>query len=114
VEQKRDFVLRYTSVPYGSRSAFALQAGLDRRVIAGWRRQLAAGTLEQGLVPRGGGLWPVEENKEVARLVAEVADLRAQLDRAKEARASQDRVVDALGKAIELLRDVHASKGSAG
>lgn len=112
VEQKREFVLRYTSLPQGTRSAFARGAGVDRGVIARWRRQLAAGTLEQGLVPREGGLWPVEDNKEVARLVARVSDLEKQLAKEKESTASQSRVIDALGKAIELLRDVREGRSS--
>src|SRR5699024_2087959 len=80
------------------------------------RSQLAAGTLETGLVPRKltRDLGP-EEHKELIRMADDAAEHRAELDRlkvehakalaAKDARIAQaQKVVDALGKAIELLQ----------
>lgn len=111
-EQKRDFVLRYVALPHGTKEAFAREAGVDSSRLARWRRQLAAGTLEQGLVPRGGGLWRVDDNREVARLLAQVEELEGLLAKERAERASQARVIDALGKAIELLRDVRQARSS--
>ncbi|MGL4174659.1 MAG: hypothetical protein ACRCSN_01165 [Dermatophilaceae bacterium] len=53
----------------------------------------------------------VEENRELARLHAENTRLRSEMEEAKKAAESSARVVDALGKAIELLRDGTAPKG---
>jgi len=111
-EQKREFVLQYTTLPHGSRGAFARQVGVDATVIGRWRRQMAAGSLEQGLVPREGRLWLVEDNREVARLVQRAKVLEAKVARLEAEKTSQARVIEALGKAIELLRDVRAGKGS--
>lgn len=113
-EQKRAYVLEHAATPYGLRGAFAREAGVDSAVLAKWRRQLAAGTLEEDLDPRGEGSWVVEDNKEVARMAGEVKDLQAKIARLEEEKASQTRVIDALGKAIELLRDGRAGKGSKG
>jgi transposase-like protein len=111
-EQKREFVLKYSALPHGSRGSFAREMDVDYRMLRRWRLQLAAGTLEQGLVPREGKLWQLDDNREVARLAAQVQDLESRLVKAQAEKESQDRVIDALGKAIELLRDVRKGKGS--
>jgi chromosome condensin MukBEF ATPase and DNA-binding subunit MukB len=80
-----------------------------------------AGTLEAGLVPRGGFMNDPDANRELSRMVEEVARLRRQLDEQQQAHdqalaAKQSEVdsaqqaVQALGKAIALL---HAGNESA-
>ena len=111
VEQRRDFVLEYLAVPHGQRQAFRRARGVGEATLARWRRQVMAGVVESGRIPRGGVLVSIEENRELARLHAENKRLRAKLDTAHASPQSQARVIDALGKAIELLRDGTAPKG---
>lgn len=113
-QQRRELVLEYLAVPYGRRQAWLAARGVRTRTVQKWRRQVMAGVVESGRIPRGGVLVSVEENRELARLHAENTRLRAELEAAKKAAESSGRVVDALGKAIELLRDGTAPKGEDG
>jgi transposase-like protein len=110
-DQRRDFVLEYLAVPWGQRRQWRVARGMSVDVLYKWRRQVMAGVVESGRIPRGGVLVSVEENRELARLHAENKRLRAELDEARKSAESSARVVDALGKAIELLRDGTAPKG---
>lgn len=110
-EQKRELVLEYFLVPLGQRTDWLLERGVHPRTFHRWRRMLMAGALETGLIPRGGVWVSVDENAELGRLHAENKKLRAELDKAREDLESRDRVVDALGKAIELLQDGTAGEG---
>lgn len=122
-EQKREFVYEYVAQPFGSRSTFLLERGVTKNQIRQWRSQVFAGTLELGLVPRGGTIVSVEESAALARLLKEKQALQEQLDRqqaehekvlaAKDAELDvQRRAVDALGKAIEILHHADAGKNS--
>lgn len=51
-----------------------------------------------------------DENRELGRLHAENKKLRTELEKAHKGAESKDRVINALGKAIELLQDETASK----
>lgn len=122
-EQKREFVYEYVARPYGSRTAFLLERGVTKNQIRQWRAQVFAGTLELGLVPRGGTMVNVEESAALARLLEEKQALQDQLREqqaehekvlaGKDAElAVQRRAVDALGKAIEILHHADAGKSS--
>ncbi|KGN30084.1 hypothetical protein N802_09985 [Knoellia sinensis KCTC 19936] len=113
-EQWRDLVLEYLAVPHGQRQAWRKARGVREYTLQTWRRKVLAGVVQSGRIPRGGVLVSMEENQELARLHAENKQLRAELDAAKAAAESSARVVDALGKAIELLRGGAAPKGSDG
>lgn len=123
VEEQRALVYEYVSVPHGSKGRFVAERGLSERQLRRWRRQVFADTLEQGLVPRSGGLVSVEESGALARVLAENRALREEIaaERVVHARqlaererelASQRRAVEALGKAIEILHPSGASKNS--
>lgn len=123
VEEQRELVYEYLSVPYGGKGRFLAERGVSDRQIRRWRLQVFADTLEQGLVPRAGGLVSVEESGALARLLAENQALREemaaqqaehqrQLEEREEELARQRRMVDALGKAIEILHPSGASKNS--
>ncbi len=121
VEQRREHVLAYLEVPYGSKQRYLLEHGISRYQICRWRAQVYAGTLESGLVPRGGFMNDPDANREVVRLRRELAALQAQIaareavhDEQLAAKQAQidaaERVTEALGKAIALL---HAGNESA-
>jgi hypothetical protein len=119
IEQKRELVYAYVGLPHGSKAGFLRERGLTGRRMRTWRAQVFAGTLELGLVPRGGSLVSVDESGLLARLIEENRVLQEQLRvqqagyeqamAVKEAELSvQVRAVDALGKAIEMLRQLGA------
>ncbi len=135
VDEKRQHVLAYLDLKYGFKGEYLRRHGLRRGQISEWRAAMSAGTLEVGLVPRG-GMYPNDPvaNREVVRLTDEVARLRAQLadlQAAHEAAmadlqtvhagqlASRQAEIDtaraaveAVGKAIALLQAGNGSAGS--
>lgn len=121
VEQKRAHVLAYLAVPFGRKREYLREHGVSGNTLRRWRSQMYAGTLEVGLVPRGGFMNDPDANRELSRMVEEVARLRQQLaeqqqahDQALAAKQSEidsaQQAVQALGKAIALL---HAGNESA-
>lgn len=122
-EQKREFVYEYVAQPYGGRAALLAERQVTKHEIRQWRAQVFAGTLELGLMPRGGGMVNGEESAALARLVKEKQALQEQLEalQAKHEKVLADkdaeldvqrRAVDALGKAIEILHHAGAGKSS--
>jgi hypothetical protein len=122
VEQKRAHVLAYLAVPYGRKREYLREHAVSGNMVRRWRSQMYAGTLEVGLVPRGGFMNDPDANRELSRMVDEVARLRRQLDDQQQAHEqalaakqsevdSAQQAVQALGKAIALL---HAGNESAG
>jgi hypothetical protein len=123
VEQKREHVYAYMRLPLGAKAGYVSELGVSGPTLRRWRRMVFAGTLELGLVPRGGNLVSVEESAGLVRLLKENALLREELATrqaahekalaAKDAELTvQSRAVDALGKAIEILHKAGASKSS--
>lgn len=123
VEEQRELVYEYLSVPHGGKGRFLIERGVSDHQLRRWRAQVFADTLEHGLVPRAGGLVSVEESGALARLLAEnqvlreemtarEAEYQRQLAEREEELARQRRTVDALGKAIEILHPSGASKNS--
>ena len=123
VEEQRELVYEYLSVPHGSKGRFLAERGVSDHQVRRWRALVFADTLEHGLVPRAGGLVSVDESGALARLLAENRALREemaaqqaehqrQLEQREEELARQRRTVDALGKAIEILHPSGASKNS--
>ena len=121
VEQKRAHVLAYLAVPFGRKREYLREHGVSGNTLRRWRSQMYAGTLEVGLVPRGGFMNDPDANRELSRMVEEVARLRQQLDEQQQAHDqalaakqseidSAQQAVQALGKAIALL---HAGNESA-
>lgn len=123
VEEKRELVYAYVSQAHGSKARFLQEQGVTRDQMRGWRASVFAGTLEVGLVPRGGSMVSMEESAALARLVKQNRELEDRL-RAEQAEheqalaakdadlATQRRAVDALGKAIEILHHADAGKTS--
>lgn len=120
--QKREHVLAYLETPYGVKGRYLAEHGITAYQIRQWRAQVYEGTLETGLVPRGGWMNDSNVNREVVGLRTELEALRAQMaardaehEQALAAKQAQidaaGRVAEALGKAIALL---HAGNGSAG
>jgi transposase-like protein len=113
-EEQRQLVYEYLSVPFGSKGQFLAEHGVSATVLRRWRKLVFAGSVEHGLVPRGGGVVSVEEVQALKKLLEENRALKEQLaGRDVEHRqelaakdeelAIQRRAVDALGKAIEIL-----------
>ena len=123
VEEKRALVYAHLDCAHGTKGQFLLEHGVSIDQMRTWRLQVMADTLERGLVPRGGVAVSRDEAKALARLAREAEQLRAQLasERAEHERilaakeaelATQQRAVDALGKAIEILQQHGAGKTS--
>ena len=110
--QQRELVYEYLAVPHGSKARFMTERGLTWGQVRRWRAQVFADTLEQGLVPRGGGVVSMDEARAVRRLVEENRALRDQLAARDADLAVQRRAVEALGKAIEILHRSGAGKNS--
>jgi hypothetical protein len=114
--QMRQHVIDYHSQPYGKKTAYLECEGLTRSTISRWGAQLAAGTLETGLVPRTvSGLGNGYENKELIRMADDAQKHQQQMSQLKadhaeelakkDARIAQaESAADALGKAIALLQ----------
>lgn len=113
-QERHAHVLAYLGLGHGRKALYLGQHGISQWQIYRWRAQVVAGSLEQGLVPRGGVMSSPEENREIARLVRLNEELQAQLaeqERAHEAEvaardselAKRQVAVEALGKAIALL-----------
>ena len=116
-EQKREHVLSYLGCAHGTKAEYLTEHGITSWLVRKWRKQLYAGTLEIGLVPRGGVMNDPDVNRELARLRQENDRLREQVadqDRRREKLAADldtsKEVIEALGKAIALL---HPSSESA-
>jgi hypothetical protein len=112
LEQQRELVYEYLAVPYGGKARFMTERGLTWGQVRRWRAQVFADTLEQGLVPRGGGVVSMDEARAVRRLVEENRALQDQLAAKDADLAVQRRAVEALGKAIEILHRSGESKNS--
>lgn len=123
VEQQRELVYEYLMAPYGTKSRFLAERGVSPSRFLRWRRQVFAGTLEQGLIPREGGVVSVEEAAALKKLLDENQALKDELA-ARDAEhqqalaakddelAVQRRAVEALGKAIEILHQSGEGKNS--
>ena len=122
-EEKRELVYAYIAQPFGSKAGFLRERGLSKDEMRRWRSQVFAGTLELGLIPRGGTVVSMEESMALARLIREKQALQERLDAAlaeheraiaaKDAElAVQQRASEALGKAIEILHRAGAGKTS--
>lgn len=95
---------------------YIAQVGISAVTIRKWRSQMAAGTLETGLVPRKLTRdFGREEDKELVRMADETAKHHDEMERLKAEHAKQlaakdaeivkaEKVADALGKAIALLQ----------
>lgn len=116
VEQRREHVLAYLEVPYGSKAGYLSAHGIGAYQIRQWRAQLYAGTLETGLVPRGVWMNDFNVNCEVVRLRKQVQALQSAMtaeqavhEQALAAKQAEldaaGAVTQALGKAIALLHD---------
>lgn len=123
IEEQRELVYEYVAVPYGGKAGFLTERGLSSWQMRRWRSQVFAGSLEHGLVPRGGAMVSVEEAAALKKLLDENQVLRQQLaardaEHRQELAAKDDelavqrRAVDALGKAIEILHRSGDSKNS--
>lgn len=126
VEEKRFHVLAYLGCVYGTKLQYLREQSVSYPQIRKWRAQMAAGTLEKGLVPRNLGLRAGEPNQELVAMDERVKELEAEVARLKadhkaeiallQRQAGEDQagyeeriaqaegVADALGKAIALLQ----------
>lgn len=113
-EEQRQLVYDYVCVPHGSKGQFLAERGVSSTVLRRWRKLVFAGSVEHGLVPRGGAVVSVEEAQALKKLLEENRALKEQLAcrdveyqhelaLRDDELAIQRRAVDALGKAIEIL-----------
>lgn len=123
-EEQRQLVYEYVCVPHGSKGQFLAERGVSSTVLRRWRKLVFAGSVEHGLVPRGGAVVSVEETQALKKLLEENRALKEQaacrdVEHQQELAAKDDelaiqrRAVDALGKAIEILHR-SGSKDSTG
>lgn len=113
-EEQRQLVYEYVCVPFGGKAQFLAERGVSATVLRRWRKLVFAGSVEHGLVPRGGAVVSVEETQALRKLLEENRALKEQLAcrdveyqqelaMKDDELAIQRRAVDALGKAIEIL-----------
>lgn len=116
-EQKRDHVIAYLSRPHGTKGRYLAQHNLSASTIATWRRGLADGDLERGLIPRQTGRMTFKEVRENIALRAQLEEMQAKLDASEARNNSSDTTIaklkknneelhtaiDALGKAIAIM-----------
>ena len=112
VEEQRALVYAYLQAPQGTKARLLAEWGVSRGRMRTWRSMVFADTLEYGLAPRDGYVMSKAEKSVAKRLMAENEALRAQLAAREEELAVQQRAVDALGKAIEILHQSGAIKSS--
>lgn len=117
VEQRRDIVLAYEQTKHGHKAEYLQKAGVTRRQMERWWRQLAAGTLDIGLTPRKNVRMTDQNIAELARVVkytkeleealaqrdALIAQLQAAMAEKDAAAISQSKAVEAMGKAIAAM-----------
>ena len=105
VEEKREILEEYESAPWGSKGAVLRRRQVSHHGVAVWASYRDAGLLETG---RGNGwrgrMTPKGENAEIARLRAEVIQLKAEVEKANRHRHVAEAAVEALGKASALLQ----------
>lgn len=68
-EQQREHVYAYVCLPHGSKARYLREYGLGPNDIRKWRAQVFAGSLELGLIPRGGQLVSTQESAALRRLL---------------------------------------------
>lgn len=112
IEERRALVYEYLQAPHGTKRRLLTERGISVHQFRRWRSMVFADTLDHGLVPRAVAEVSTDESAAVKRLLAENEALRAQLAAREEDLAVQQRAVDALGKAIELLQQSGAIKNS--
>lgn len=105
VEQKRELVLEYAETRYGDKQALLEERGVPWHVFRRWRAAMADGDLASGKVPRQTGRMAENDVAEIRRLEAENAKLQKRLERAEADRDRMEKAADALGKAIDVMRE---------
>lgn len=103
-EEKREHVLAYLALKYGTKAAYLEQHGISSYRIRSWQHAMADGDLDRGLIPRHTGSMSAEDVAEIRRLQTEVARLTAERDRLATERDRMTKAADALGKAIDVMQ----------
>lgn len=107
-QEKRQLVLEYFAVPHGQKQAFAASRGISRRSIYRWRDQLCGGSLEAGVTPRQRQALSRLDVMEFKRMDMEYQELLRLREQDQQEIERLRKMVDALGKSIEMLHELHA------
>lgn len=83
-EEKREHVIAYLSRAHGTKGAYLTEHGISPRAIRRWRRAMADGNLEQGLIPRQTGNMTTDDIREIVALREQVEQLKTQLSDAQD------------------------------
>lgn len=67
-EGKREHVIAYLSRPHGTKMTYLIEHGINPRSIHRWKRAMADGNLEQGLIPRQTGSMTTDDIREIIAL----------------------------------------------
>ena len=104
LEEKKELVFAYGECEYGSKGEFLEGVGVSVHQIRSWRRAIADGDLDRGLVPRHTGSMNRKEIAEIRRLMAENEALVGQVEQMRLERDLMAQAADALGKAIGVMQ----------
>ena len=104
VEEKREILEEYESARWGSKGAVLRRRQVSAHVVYRWASHRDAGLLETGRRKGWQRMTPRGESAEIARLRAEVTQLKAEVAKANRHRHVAEAAVEALGKASALLQ----------
>lgn len=90
-EEKREHVIAYLSRRHGTKHAYLTEHGLSSKAIHRWKRALADGNLEQGLIPRQTGTMTTDDIREIVKLRAQIEQLKTHLTDAQDQAESAQR-----------------------
>lgn len=109
-EFKREIVSAYDAARDGEKSALLRREGLYSSHIIEWRKKLQAGTLEAP--PKRGRPKRSREEKKIAALERENAELKAEAELKDKAISERDAALDVLGKGVAFLESLSSKNAN--
>lgn len=108
-EDRREHVLAYVSTRHGFKTQYLAEHQISYWQMNSWRKALADGDLDRGLVPRHTGSMSKDDVAEIRRLQSENARLEKERDQAVGDLDRMRTAADALGKAIGVMQKQHGA-----
>ncbi|MCI1749594.1 MAG: hypothetical protein LKI24_17070 [Acidipropionibacterium sp.] len=105
LQEQQEHVLAYAERPYGTKRAYLAEHHISVRQLHNWTAAMADGNLGDHQIPRKTGTMTTRDVAEIRRLQTENAHLRAARDKAETERDMLAKAADALGKAIDVMRE---------
>lgn len=106
----REFVYTYESLPRGSKRDWLKAQGISKNRFYRWRNTVFDGDLNQGLIPREGGVLTSPGRRRDIVKFHVGHDNQQELDRLSKRVQELEASNEALGKAIGLLHQLNAQE----